>query len=54
MRYRGAGSGMDSPERVYRGVAWRGYNEEALSEQRGLTTSGPVKQYTEYCFIING
>lgn len=53
MRYRGAGvvwtllrecTAVWDQERVQ----CRGF------DQRGLTTSGPAQQYTEYCFIISG
>lgn len=51
MRYRGGERYGLSWESIQRCGIGRGSNEEALSEQRGLTTSGPAKQYTEYCFI---
>lgn len=52
MRDRGGERYGLSWESVQRCGIGRGSDEEALSEQRGLTTSGPAKQYTEYCFII--
>lgn len=51
MRDRGGERYGLSWESVQRCGIGRGSDEEALSEQRVLTTSGPAKQYTEYCFI---